>query len=197
MPPKAEKKPTTAGKAPAGKAPAEKKEAGKKTAAPSGEKKKRSKTRKETYSSYIYKGTLLLFWCCLSCLNVVLVMFDPFAWVEACYEPCLRVLSKAGQDIESPIHIQHGSSSCLDVTTCWYESWASIRRCWHAFNLSRLSLWKLRQGWATLSQGQFLTWVIIIHQRWDMISMHPSNIHLQLVIFNLLFHFPHFYESKS
>jgi hypothetical protein len=60
MPPKAEKKPTTAGKAPAGKAPAEKKEAGKKTAAPSGEKKKRSKTRKETYSSYIYKGTVPL-----------------------------------------------------------------------------------------------------------------------------------------
>lgn len=56
MPPKAEKKPTTAGKAPAGKAPAEKKEAGKKTAAASGDKKKRSKTRKETYSSYIYKG---------------------------------------------------------------------------------------------------------------------------------------------
>ena len=59
MPPKAaEKKPTTGGKAPAGKAPAaEKKEAGKKTAtAPSGDKKKRSKARKETYSSYIYKG---------------------------------------------------------------------------------------------------------------------------------------------
>ncbi|KAI9788641.1 MAG: histone H2B [Peltula sp. TS41687] len=59
MPPKAaaEKKPTTtAGKAPAGKAPAsDKKEAGKKTAAASGEKKKRTKTRKETYSSYIYK----------------------------------------------------------------------------------------------------------------------------------------------
>ncbi|KAG0136066.1 histone-fold-containing protein [Tuber indicum] len=54
MPPKAaEKKPTTAGKAPAGKAP--EKKAGKKTAAASGEKKKRSKTRKETYSSYIYK----------------------------------------------------------------------------------------------------------------------------------------------
>ena len=59
MPPKAaEKKPTTAGKAPAGKAPAEKKEAGKKTAAPTGDKKKRNKTRKETYSSYIYKGTI-------------------------------------------------------------------------------------------------------------------------------------------
>ncbi|KAF2685806.1 histone-fold-containing protein [Lentithecium fluviatile CBS 122367] len=55
MPPKATKTPTTGGKAPAGKAPAEKKEAGKKTAAPSGEKKKRTKTRKETYSSYIYK----------------------------------------------------------------------------------------------------------------------------------------------
>ncbi|KAM3422061.1 hypothetical protein CBER1_00060 [Cercospora berteroae] len=56
MAPKAATKtPTTAGKAPAGKAPAEKKEAGKKTAAPSGEKKKRTKTRKETYSSYIYK----------------------------------------------------------------------------------------------------------------------------------------------
>ena len=60
MPPKAEKKPTTAGKAPAGKAPADKKEAGKKTAAPSGDKKKRSKTRKETYSSYIYKGNVSL-----------------------------------------------------------------------------------------------------------------------------------------
>jgi histone H2B len=59
MPPKAaEKKPSTGGKAPAGKAPAEKKEAGKKTAtAASGDKKKRGKTRKETYSSYIYKGT--------------------------------------------------------------------------------------------------------------------------------------------
>lgn len=57
MAPKAaQKTPTTAGKAPAGKAPAEKKEAGKKTAAPSGDKKKRTKTRKETYSSYIYKG---------------------------------------------------------------------------------------------------------------------------------------------
>ncbi|KAB1671668.1 hypothetical protein FNE72_29095 [Klebsiella pneumoniae] len=53
MPPKAaDKKP--ASKAPvASKAP-EKKDAGKKTAA-SGDKKKRSKTRKETYSSYIYK----------------------------------------------------------------------------------------------------------------------------------------------
>jgi histone H2B len=58
MAPKAATKtPTTGGKAPAGgKAPVEKKEAGKKTAAPSGEKKKRTKTRKETYSSYIYKG---------------------------------------------------------------------------------------------------------------------------------------------
>lgn len=60
MPPKAQKTPTTGGKAPAGKAPAEKKEAGKKTAAPSGDKKKRTKTRKETYSSYIYKGKFLL-----------------------------------------------------------------------------------------------------------------------------------------
>jgi hypothetical protein len=57
MPPKAASKtPSTGGKAPAGKAPAEKKEAGKKTAAPAGDKKKRTKTRKETYSSYIYKG---------------------------------------------------------------------------------------------------------------------------------------------
>ena len=60
MAPKAaQKTPTTAGKAPAGKAPSEKKEAGKKTAAPSGDKKKRTKSRKETYSSYIYKGTSL------------------------------------------------------------------------------------------------------------------------------------------
>ena len=57
MPPKvADKKPSIGGKAPAGKAPVEKKEAGKKTAAPTGDKKKRNKTRKETYSSYIYKG---------------------------------------------------------------------------------------------------------------------------------------------
>ena len=61
MAPKAaQKTPTTGGKAPAGKAPAEKKEAGKKTAAPSGDKKKRTKSRKETYSSYIYKGTCLV-----------------------------------------------------------------------------------------------------------------------------------------
>jgi hypothetical protein len=59
MPPKgaAEKKP--AAKAPlAAKAPAADKKdtsAGKKTAA-TGDKKKRTKTRKETYSSYIYKG---------------------------------------------------------------------------------------------------------------------------------------------
>jgi len=65
MPPKAEKKPTTAGKAPAGKAPAEKKEAGKKTAAAAGDKKKRSKTRKETYSSYIYKGDFPLLPYCV------------------------------------------------------------------------------------------------------------------------------------
>ena len=62
MPPKAATKtPSTGGKAPvAGKAPAEKKEAGKKTAAGTGDKKKRGKTRKETYSSYIYKGKLNL-----------------------------------------------------------------------------------------------------------------------------------------
>jgi histone H2B len=57
MPPKAaDKKPASKAPATASKAP-EKKDAGKKTAA-SGEKKKRSKTRKETYSSYIYKGML-------------------------------------------------------------------------------------------------------------------------------------------
>merc|ERR1711904_63888 len=51
MAPKAaQKTPSTAGKA-----PAEKKEAGKKTAAPSGEKKKRTKTRKETYISKVLK----------------------------------------------------------------------------------------------------------------------------------------------
>ena len=56
MPPKAaDKKPASKAPATASKAP-EKKDAGKKTAA-SGEKKKRTKTRKETYSSYIYKGT--------------------------------------------------------------------------------------------------------------------------------------------
>lgn len=55
MPPKAaDKKPASKAPATASKAP-EKKDAGKKTA-PSGEKKKRTKARKETYSSYIYKG---------------------------------------------------------------------------------------------------------------------------------------------
>lgn len=57
MAPKAET-PSVAGKAPAGKAPAGKapgKEAGKKSAAAAGVK-KRSKTRKESYSTYIYKG---------------------------------------------------------------------------------------------------------------------------------------------
>lgn len=54
MPPKGAEKKPAASKAPV-KAPAEKKEAGKKTAA-TGDKKKRGKTRKETYSSYIYKG---------------------------------------------------------------------------------------------------------------------------------------------
>lgn len=57
MPPKAaDKKPASKAPATASKAP-EKKDAGKKTAA-TGEKKKRTKTRKETYSSYIYKGEL-------------------------------------------------------------------------------------------------------------------------------------------
>jgi histone H2B len=78
MPPKAQKTPTTGGKAPAGKAPAEKKEAGKKTAAPAGDKKKRTKTRKETYSSYIYKGEF----CCACCL---------LAWIAR--RVCWRVLA--------------------------------------------------------------------------------------------------------
>lgn len=55
MAPKAaDKKPASKAPATASKAP-EKKDAGKKTAA-SGDKKKRTKARKETYSSYIYKG---------------------------------------------------------------------------------------------------------------------------------------------
>merc|ERR1712000_354010 len=54
MPPKAaDKKPASKAPATASKAPG-KKDAGKKTAA-SGEKKKRTKTLKETYISYIYK----------------------------------------------------------------------------------------------------------------------------------------------
>ena len=57
MPPKAaDKKPASKAPATASKAP-EKKDAGKKTA--TGEKKKRTKARKETYSSYIYKGKLI------------------------------------------------------------------------------------------------------------------------------------------
>ena len=73
MPPKAaEKKPSTGGKAPAGKAPVEKKEAGKKPATPTGDKKKRNKTRKETYSSYIYKGTIHSYFICIRFLHEVL-----------------------------------------------------------------------------------------------------------------------------
>lgn len=55
----ADKKPANKAPATASKAP-EKKDAGKKTAA-SGDKKKRTKARKETYSSYIYKGESCLF----------------------------------------------------------------------------------------------------------------------------------------
>lgn len=44
-----------ASKAPAGKAPATDKKAGKKTTSSAADKKKRSKGRKETYSSYIYR----------------------------------------------------------------------------------------------------------------------------------------------
>lgn len=54
MAPKADKKPASKAPSTASKAP-EKKDAGKKTAS-SGDKKKRTKSRKETYSSYIYKG---------------------------------------------------------------------------------------------------------------------------------------------
>jgi len=64
MPPKsADKKPASKAPATASKAP-EKKDAGKKTAA-TGDKKKRTKARKETYSSYIYKGEshCILFAC--------------------------------------------------------------------------------------------------------------------------------------
>jgi histone H2B len=59
MPPKADAQKKPASKAPvtASKAPEKKDAAGKKTA-PTGEKKKRTKARKETYSSYIYKGEL-------------------------------------------------------------------------------------------------------------------------------------------
>jgi histone H2B len=53
MAPPAAKKPTSGAKAPAKTADPKKGVAGKGTA--TGEKKKRSKTRKETYSSYIYK----------------------------------------------------------------------------------------------------------------------------------------------
>lgn len=73
---------STAGKAPAStasKAPAKATEgvkAAKKTAKASaapadGEKKKRKKVRKETYSSYIYKGTLRSRVWCFAQLNIV------------------------------------------------------------------------------------------------------------------------------
>jgi hypothetical protein len=84
MPPKAaEKKPSTGGKAPAGKAPAEKKEAGKKTAAPTGEKKKNRKTRKETYSSYIYKGKSHSFVAIWRDLSAASVSFSSFGIIAS------------------------------------------------------------------------------------------------------------------
>ena len=49
-----------ASKAPAGKAPSAAKKAVKKTPAAYGEKNKKRKTRKETYSTYIYKVSLLI-----------------------------------------------------------------------------------------------------------------------------------------
>lgn len=74
MAPKAaDKKPASKAPATASKAP-EKKDAGKKTA-PSGDKKKRTKARKETYSSYIYKGEFCA---------------DAIAWVEAIPNPLRR-----------------------------------------------------------------------------------------------------------
>jgi len=83
MPPKAaaDKKPA-ASKAPASKAPAEKKDAGKKTAA-SGDKKKRTKARKETYSSYIYKGEFLL--------------AHPELWITFWVRICLTHLSHSAE----------------------------------------------------------------------------------------------------
>ena len=86
MAPKAaEKKPSTGGKAPAGKAPAEKKEAGKKTAAPSGDKKKRNKTRKETYSSYIYKGMSILVTSGRAGRALTPSTASPFDWMSNCF----------------------------------------------------------------------------------------------------------------
>lgn len=71
MPPKAADKKPAAAKAPAvASKSTEKKDAGKKTAA-SGDKKKRSKSRKETYSSYIYKGTQFT---CFSTMNASLTL---------------------------------------------------------------------------------------------------------------------------
>lgn len=65
MPPKAaDKKPAAKAPASASKTPAEKKDAAKKTPG-SGDKKKRTKTRKETYSSYIYKGESLVHFAAL------------------------------------------------------------------------------------------------------------------------------------
>ncbi len=80
MPPKAaDKKPAAKAPATASKAP-EKKDAGKKTAA-TGDKKKRTKARKETYSSYIYKGEFQLH---LRTFNTsqsrLLVICHAFSW---------------------------------------------------------------------------------------------------------------------
>lgn len=101
MPPKAQKTPTTGGKAPAGKAPAEKKEAGKKTAAPSGEKKKRTKTRKETYSSYIYKGKfgllLVMSAICRLC-TLILPSSHPYSFINSYLLTLSAVLKQVHPD---------------------------------------------------------------------------------------------------
>lgn len=84
MPPKAaDKKPASKAPATASKAP-EKKDAGKKTAA-SGDKKKRTKARKETYSSYIYKGESSTQTCVLGARNAPLAASPAPAQTRAHY----------------------------------------------------------------------------------------------------------------
>jgi hypothetical protein len=99
MPPKAaDKKPASKAPATASKAP-EKKDAGKKTAA-TGEKKKRTKARKETYSSYIYKG---------KSTSALLThdTRDIFLRGRVFFAPCLHV-----------IHSSHASRISNRITIC-------------------------------------------------------------------------------
>jgi histone H2B len=134
MPPKAaaEKKPAT--KAPASKTPTEKKEAGKKTAA-TGEKKKRSKTRKETYSSYIYKG--IYFQVALKYSRVLFLRFTAQS-----YSIVFRFLVLTPSLVLKQVHPDTGiSNRAMSILNSFVNGkYSAPLLMEHVFKLSQISL---------------------------------------------------------